>query len=263
MENYLEINKAAWNAKVPSHLNSEFYDMENFKHGNTSLKEIELALLSDIHNKNIIHFQCHFGQDTISLERLGAKVIGIDFSEDAIRAAKALAILLKSNTEFVCTDIYQIPNLIQQKFDIVFTSYGTVGWLPDINKWAASVVHCLDKGGKLIMVDFHPVLWMYSDDFSHVQYKYSNAEPIIEVWEGSYADKTSTQKSKSISWNHGLGEIIQALINVGMQIEILAEHHCSPYNIFPEMKEISPNRFCIEKFGDKIPYVYSIVAIKK
>lgn len=259
-ENYIDINRAAWNSKVGSHVTSEFYDVENFKRGASSLKEIELALLGDITNAEIIHFQCHFGQDTISLERLGAKVVGVDFSDEAIQAAQNLAKDLNSKATFICSDIYSVPEIISQQFDIVFTSYGTIGWLPDITKWAKCVKHCLKQGGKLVMADFHPVVWMYSDDFSYVQYKYSNEAPIVEAWEGSYADKTSTQKSKSISWNHGLAEILQALINVGLTIKVIQEHHFSPYNIFPEMVEILPDRFCIKKFGDKIPYVYAIVA---
>lgn len=130
MENYLEINKKSWNAKVEPHLKSDFYFVNEFLQGRTSLNSIELELLGDVKDKTILHLQCHFGQDSISLSRMGAKVTGIDLSDKAIEAAKDLAKQCDTNTEFICSDVYELPNILNQKFDIVFTSYGTIGWLP-------------------------------------------------------------------------------------------------------------------------------------
>jgi 2-polyprenyl-3-methyl-5-hydroxy-6-metoxy-1,4-benzoquinol methylase len=135
-ENYIEINRQSWNNRTEVHLKSEFYDLAGFLNGKTSLNEIELNLLGDITGKTILHLQCHFGQDTISLSRLGANVTGVDFAEKAIESAKQLAKDTNSNTKFICCDIYDLSNHIDEKFDIVFTSYGTIGWLPDLDKWA-------------------------------------------------------------------------------------------------------------------------------
>ncbi len=136
MENYLETNRKSWNAKVEPHLKSDFYFVDEFLKGRTSLNSIELELLGEIAGKSILHLQCHFGQDSISLSRLGAQVTGIDLSDTAIEAAKNLAQKAETSTEFICTDLYNLPNVLDRKFDMVFTSYGTIGWLPDLKKWA-------------------------------------------------------------------------------------------------------------------------------
>jgi len=138
--NYIEINKQSWNKKTDAHINSDFYDMPGFLNGNTSLNSIELELLGDITGKEILHLQCHFGQDTISLGRLGAHATGVDLSDNAIAQAKLLTEKTKADAKFICCDIYELPNYLDKQFDIVFTTYGTIGWLPDLNKWA-SIIH--------------------------------------------------------------------------------------------------------------------------
>lgn len=178
MENYLEINKNSWNSKVDTHLKSDFYFVDEFLNGRTSLNSIELELLGDIKDKSILHLQCHFGQDSISLSRMGAKVTGIDLSDKAIEAAKDLVKKTGTDTQFICTDLYNLPNVLDRKFDVVFTSYGTIGWLPDLNKWAKIISHFLKPNGKFIMAEFHPVVWMFDDDFEVVKYNYFNEAPI-------------------------------------------------------------------------------------
>ena len=132
--NYIEKNKAAWNSRTDHHFNSSFYDVENFLKGKNSLNDIELKLLKDVIGKNILHLQCHFGQDTISLARMGANVTGVDLSDNAINKAIQLANSAKVNATFICCDIYDLPKHLDKKFDIVFTSYGTIGWFPDLSK---------------------------------------------------------------------------------------------------------------------------------
>ena len=134
--NYIEINKNSWNKRTAVHLKSEFYDQEKFLKGQSSLNDIELNLLGNIEGKSILHLQCHFGQDSISLSRLGAKVSGVDLSDKAIEAARQIAKETNENTNFICCDIYDLPKFLNQQFDIVFTSYGTIGWLPHLGKWA-------------------------------------------------------------------------------------------------------------------------------
>ena len=164
-ENYIEINKQSWNNRLESHLKSDFYNIEGFLNGKTSLNEIELDLLGDVQGKNILHLQCHFGQDTISLGRLGANVTGIDLSDKAIESAIELSKKTKTASTFICCNIYDLPQQLEKKFDIVFTSYGTIGWLPDLDKWASIISSYLKPNGKLVFVEFHPVLWMYNDNF--------------------------------------------------------------------------------------------------
>lgn len=256
---YLEINKKLWNEKVAHHVLSDFYDMPSFLGGKTSLKSIELDLLGDIKGKKILHLQCHFGQDSISLARMGASVRGVDFSEAAIEKANELAKQTAVDACFTCTDIYNLPNVLDEQFDIVFTSYGTIGWLPDMDKWAGVVAHFLKPGGRFIMVDFHPVLWMFDIEFSRIQYAYFNKEAIIETLNGTYADRTAPLQNTEIGWNHSFSEILTALLEKGLALKHLGEYDYSPYNCFSNMAEIEPGKFRIIHLEDKIPMLYSLL----
>jgi 2-polyprenyl-3-methyl-5-hydroxy-6-metoxy-1,4-benzoquinol methylase len=257
---YKEVNRQSWNDRVDAHLESDFYDLEGFRRGNTSLTEIELDLLGEVSGKYILHLQCHFGQDTLSLQRMGANCTGIDLSDKAIGAAKKLNEELGLNARFIACDVYDSPNHINEKFDIVFTSYGTIGWLPDLDRWASVISHFLKPGGMLVFVEFHPVVWMYDDDFTEVKYSYLKSDPILDEEEGTYADREAEIKIRNISWNHGLSEVITALLKQGLKIESFKEYDYSPYNCFNGTVEFEPGKFRIEKLEDKIPMVYSVVA---
>lgn len=263
MENYIKINKQTWNNKTEVHINSDFYDNENFLKGKSTLNTIELELLGDISNKKILHLQCHFGQDSLSLSRLGAKVTGVDFSDKAIEKAKEFNSILKLEATFICCDIYDLPSYLNEKFDIVFTSYGTIGWLPDLTKWANIVSQFLKPNGKFIMADFHPVVWMFDNDFAAIFYNYFNIEPIIEDESGTYADRYSEIEAKTITWNHPTSEVLNALIQAGLEINSFNEFDYSPYNCFNETEEFENGKFRIKSFGNKIPMVFSIEATKK
>lgn len=262
-ENYLEINRQSWNNRVETHLKSDFYDNENFIKGKSSLNAIELNLLGDIHGKSILHLQCHFGQDSISLSRLGAKVTGVDLSDKAIDSAKQIAKETQSTARFICCDIYDLPNHLNEKFDIVFTSYGTIGWLPDLDKWADIISTFLKPSGRFVFVEFHPVVWMFDDNFDKIDYRYFNSGAIIETESGTYADKKAAISQSYVAWNHGIGEVLNSLISHNLEINSFDEFDYSPYNCFNKTVEFEPNKFRIEHLSDKIPMVYSIVAIKK
>lgn len=261
--NYIEINKKTWNNKTEVHLNSDFYDNENFLNGKSSLNEIELVLLGDVTDKKILHLQCHFGQDTLSLARMGAKTTGVDLSDKAIQTAQEMNDQLGLNTNFICCDLYDLPNHLNEQFDIVFTSYGTIGWLPDLDKWAKIVSQFLKPNGKFIMADFHPVVWMFDNDFKEVFYSYFNVEPIIEEETGTYADKNAPMEAKTITWNHPTSEVLNALISNGIQLNSFNEYDYSPYNCFNQTEEFEPKKYRIKHLGNKIPMVYSIKATKQ
>jgi SAM-dependent methyltransferase len=262
-DNYIAINKQSWNNRVQSHLNSDFYDLEGFLKGKSSLNSIELQLLGEIKNKHILHLQCHFGQDSLSLGRLGAHVTGVDLSDKAIESAIELADKTKIDADFICSDIYELPKYLDKIFDIVFTSYGTIGWLPDLDKWAKIVSKYLKPGGKFIFVEFHPLVWMFDDDFQKIAYHYFNKEVIIETETGSYADKTADFTQEYVMWNHSMSDVINSLIKNGMEINSLDEFDYSPYNCFNKTEEFDTNKFRIKHLDNKIPMVYAIVATKK
>lgn len=262
-DNYLDINKLAWNNKTEVHVGSAFYNMAEFLQGKSSLNTIELELLGDISGKKVLHLQCHFGQDTISLGRMGADVTGMDLSDKAIEKARELAATTGVPARFICCDVYSLPKHLDEQFDIVFTSYGTIGWLPDLQKWAGVVSRFLKPGGVFIMADFHPVVWMYDNNFKKVAYNYFKDEPIVEMETGTYADVTAPIETELISWNHSLAEILNSLIDAGLEINRFNEYDYSPYNCFSNTEEFAPGRFRITRFGNKIPMVYSIKATKK
>lgn len=261
--NYIEINRHSWNNRTDAHLKSDFYDVENFIKGKTSLNSIELELLGDVTGKSILHLQCHFGQDTISLNRLGATVTGVDLSDKAIESANQLAKATNSKANFICCDIYDLPDHLDQQFDIVYTSYGTIGWLPDLNKWAKIISQFLKPNGQFIFVEFHPVIWMFDDNFEKIGYNYFNSGAIIESESGTYADKNATISQEYVMWNHGLSEVLNSLINNRLEINSLKEYDYSPYNCFTKTIEFEPKKYRIEHLENKIPIVYSLVATKK
>lgn len=262
-ENYIEINRQFWNNRTDTHLRSEFYDLDNFIKGKTSLNSIELDLLGNVTGKTILHLQCHFGQDTISLNRLGAEATGVDLSDKAIESAKHIAKETNANAHFICCDVYDLPNHLDQQFDIVYTSYGTIGWLPDLDKWAEVVSHFLKPGGKFVFVEFHPVVWMFDDNFEQIAYRYFNTGAIVESETGTYADKTAQITQEYVMWNHSLSEVVNSLITNGLVINLLNEYDYSPYNCFNKTVEFEPGKYRIEHLDNKIPMVYAITAKKK
>lgn len=260
--NYQEINRNTWNKKTKVHLESAFYDLSGFLNGKSSLNAIELNLLGDIRNKRILHLQCHFGQDSISLARLGAHVTGVDLSDAAIEAAKKLAVDCGVDTQFIACDLYDSPKHIEEKFDLVFTSYGTIGWLPDLERWAKIVQSFLKPGGSFVFVEFHPVLWMFDDDFQTVNYKYFNNGPIHETSSGTYAEPNADLISETVNWNHGIGEVLSSLLSSGLKIQDFEEFDYSPYACFKHVEEFEPGKYRIKHLKNNIPMVYALRAIK-
>ena len=262
IDNYKNVNKQTWNNKVDIHVASDFYNVSDFLSGKNSVPEIDLELLGEIKGKSILHLQCHFGQDTLSLARLGAKCTGVDLSDKAIEKAQQLNEELNLDAKFICCDVYESPNHLDEKFDIVYTSYGTIGWLPDLDEWAKVISHFLKPNGKLVFVEFHPVVWMFDDDFTKIKYHYHNEKPILEEYIGTYADQNADIKTDYIGWNHSLSEVFQSLMNNDLQIEYFEEYDYSNYNCFNEMIEFEPNKFRIKHLENKIPMMYSLVGRK-
>lgn len=260
--NYEKVNKSNWNKRLDLHLNSDFYKMNAFKQGATSLNDIELNLLGDINGLDLVHLQCHFGQDSLSLARMGANVIGVDLSDKCVEKAKELSDELALNADFICSNVMNCTNVIDKQFDIVFTSYGTITWLPELQTWAKQVFKLLKPGGKFIMVDFHPFIWMYDDDLNRIDYNYFNSDAITGEETGSYANKQSDEQIEYVCWNHALSETVMALVNEGLSLSYLGEYNYSPYDVFPGMIKDTSDHYRIEKFGDKVPLCFSIIASK-
>lgn len=258
-----EINKNTWNTKVAVHAKSEFYDIDNFLRGKTSLNKYEINALNDISGKSILHLQCHFGQDTLSLSRKGAICTGVDISDKGIELAKKLNLDLNLDAQFVCCNVLETSKYVSEMFDIVFTSYGTIGWLPDLKPWAKMIAERLKPDGFFYIVEFHPIAWMFDYTVSPpvMKYGYQQKEAIYEEYEGTYANPSSDMISKEFGWNHSLGEVVTALADAGLHIEYLKEHDASPYDIFPGLVKNEEGMF--ELANKMYPLIFELKAIKK
>ena len=259
---YFAVNKATWNTKVKVHANSDMYNMQAFKDGKSSLMSYEIDALGDVKGKSLLHLQCHFGQDTLSWSRAGAKCTGVDLSDEGIKLAKSLNTELNLDAQFVCCNVLDTAKHVKDIFDVVFTSYGVIGWLPDLKPWGQIIADKLKKGGTFYMAEFHPIVWMfdYLDGKPIMTYGYMQDEAIYEEYEGTYANESSKMISKEYGWNHGLSEVINALTNAGLQIEYLKEHNASPYNVLPDLIE---NNDGFYETKDKLyPLIFELKATK-
>ena len=238
-------NLALWNARTAHHVGSAFYDVPGFLAGQSSLKEIELALLGHVAGKRMLHLQCHFGQDTLSLARMGAHGTGLDFSDAAIAAARDLAAQAGVEARFVCADVLDAHAACGGDYNIVFTSYGVLGWLPDLKPWATQVAACLKRGGHFVMAEFHPVVWMFDNALERVTYPYFNRQAIVEnETNGTYADRAADLSGhQSITWNHPLADVLHALLGAGLRLEVFQELDYSPYDCMANLHEVAPGRW--------------------
>ena len=260
---WFEANRLGWNLRTPVHVQSQFYDVEAWKAGRTSLNPMEIREVGDVKGKKLLHLQCHFGQDSLSWARLGARVTGCDLSDAAVAEARRLGALEAASARFIQCNLYDLPQHLKGRFDIVFTSYGSIGWLPDLQRWAAVIAHFLKRGGFFYMVDFHPVLWMFDSNFREIQYAYHNSGPIVADNQGTYADGQAPIQYRDYGWNHALSEIINSLLSQGLRLEFLNEVSWSPYNCFSGCVQGEDGNYRIKGLEDKLPMLYSLKVIRK
>jgi SAM-dependent methyltransferase len=193
---------------------------------------------------------------------MGADVTGVDFSGEAIKTAIELNGRLGLHARFICTDIYELPAKLNEQYDIIYTSYGVLGWLPDMKRWAQIVSRYLKPQGHLVLVEFHPVIWMFDNEFREILYSYFNKEAIIETLNGTYANREAEIKKTEIGWNHDLSEVVGSLLDAGLNIKSFTEYDSSPYNCFRNTVEIDPGQFQIKGLEGKIPMLYALKAQK-
>jgi SAM-dependent methyltransferase len=226
------LNQAFWDERVPIHVAGRFYDVEGFRAGRETLRPFELEEMGDVAGRELVHLQCHFGQDTLSWARHGARVSGLDFSAPGIEAARRLADEMGIAADFVAADVYDaVEALGHRRFDVVYTGLGAINWLPDIERWAGVVAALLRPGGFLYLAEFHPFSAVFADEELTVRHPYFHTEPSGWDAPGTYADLTAkTEHNRTLEWNHGLGTVVTALVAAGLRIEFLREHD---YTLFP------------------------------
>jgi SAM-dependent methyltransferase len=266
VDEYLRKNLEMWNDRAPLHAQSDFYDVEGFKKGRCTLYPMELEEIGDVAGKSLLHLMCHFGMDTLSWARLGARVTGMDFSDKAIELARSLSKELEIEANFVCCNIYDLPEKLDGKFDIVYTSAGVLCWLPDLKRWAEIISHFLKPGGFFYILEGHPFMNMLLSDSPDISgpeitrsYFYT-AEPEIYESAESYTGQQTDRVHTGNEWTHSLGDIINAIISAGLQIEFLHEFPKIFFKAVPYMEQDDDGFWHIK--GDKVPLIFTLKAAK-
>lgn len=267
MQDYMNANRTLWNELTPIHARSAFYDVEGFKRGRIALMNIEREELGDVAGKTLLHLQCHFGMDTLSWARLGASVTGVDFSEEAIALAQSLSQELGIAAHFLHANIYDLPDVLDEQFDVVFTSYGALTWLPDLEQWGQLIARYLKPGGTFYIAESHPFMHIFDGEKDTTTYRvgyryFQGSEPLKFEGDGDYADHSAKVTHPSYEWNHRLGEIVNALTGAGLHIEFLHEFPVCAWQAFPFLEEGTDGWWRVRDGMLPIPMTFSIKATR-
>jgi SAM-dependent methyltransferase len=271
-DGYRRANVSLWDEWAELHRGSAMYDLVGFKKGRTSLNGIELDEVGDVRGKTLLHLQCHFGLDTLSFARLGAKVTGVDFSDRATSLACSVRSevgIKESDARFVCSDVYDLEGKLDGRFDIVYTSYGVLAWLRDLDEWSRLVTRFLSPKGFFYMVELHPFLNCFDQDspdpsLLRVRFPYfpESGRPLRVRTHGSYADRTAHVKEPfSYQYDHPLSEVVSALTKHGLRVEFLHEFPFCYHRIFPWLvQKKGDNRWVFPRRVPSFPLLFSIKA---
>lgn len=268
MQQYTQANRANWNERTPYHERSDFYNLEAFRKGALSLTPIEREELGDVSSRSLLHLQCHFGMDTLSWARLGASVTGVDISDKAIKLARTLAREQGIDARFVCSDIYELRNSLDGEFDIVYTSYGVLCWLGDLDRWARIAASYVKPGGTFYIAENHPFVHIFepSEDGERIEPRnryFHDPEPEFCEPDGTYADLEADIRTSSYQWRHHLGEIVTVLASAGLRIEFLHEFPYMSWNPFPAMERDEQGLWRMQDRKLDLPLTFSLKATRR
>jgi SAM-dependent methyltransferase len=272
-DDYLAVNRAGWDERAPAHARSSGYAVDRFVSDPAFLSEVvrfDVPRLGDVTGLRGVHLQCHIGTDTISLSRLGATMTGLDFSAAALTEARAIAESAGASVDFVQSDVYSALDVLEREaYDLVFTGIGALCWLPDVRRWAGIVNALLRPGGRLFIREGHPMLWTLDDvdedPVLTVRYPYfETADPVVTEDEGTYVETdVAFANNLTRSWNHGVGEIMTALMDEGLTITAFEEHDSVPWNALPgAMHEVGGGEFRLVDRPERLAASYTLQARK-
>jgi SAM-dependent methyltransferase len=263
-------NQALWDEWTRIHETSAFYDLESFKKGGSRLRAYELEEIGPVDGLDVLHLQCHFGIDTLSFARLGARVTGADFSPAAVALARRVAAEIGyPEARFVQSNVYDLPSALDGDFDLVYTSRGVLGWLPDAAGWAKVVAHYVRPGGRFYLNEIHPVAQALESEGVglgelRLVYPYwEHATPLTFPVEGSYADRSAEiAVTREHGWDHSLGEIVTALIDAGLVIRSLREYPFCEWQLDFAVKGPDGKWRLPGELDGRMPLSFSILAEK-
>jgi SAM-dependent methyltransferase len=273
VEDYRHVNRALWDERGPAHAASPDYNVQQFVDDPTFLSDVvrfDLPLLGDVKGLDGVHLQCHIGTDTLSLARLGAHMTGVDFSAASLAEARALADAVSAEIRFVEAEVYDATEVLgREQFDLVYTGVGALGWLPEIRRWGALVADLLRPGGRFFMREGHPVMWALDDSRDDQllvleEPYFERAEPTVWDEGGTYVETDAVfTQTRSLEWNHGMGEIVTALLDAGLTISGLVEHDSLPWNgLTGKMERIGGGEWRLVDRPWRLPHSYTLLAVK-
>jgi SAM-dependent methyltransferase len=273
MADYIEMNRKCWDDRAAAHAASPDYGFERFRADPSHLSEVvrfDLPLLGDVSGLRGVHLQCHIGTDTLSLARLGAEMTGLDFSDASLAEARRLSEMAGPPVDYVRADVYDAADVLGDGgFDLVYTGIGALCWLPRIDRWAEVVARLLRPGGRLFIREGHPMLWALDENQAHgpvVGYPYfEQPDPLVDDDDGTYvATDTVFTQNASASWNHGLGEIVTALIEHGLDLTGLTEHDSTPWDALPgQMTSDGRGEYRLTERPERLAATYTLRARKR
>ncbi len=270
---YRAVNHANWESRVRHHAASDEYRLQQYRSDPELLSEVvtfDLPRLGSIEGLDVVHLQCHIGTDTISLARLGARVTGLDFSSSALAVAAELAESAGNAVDYVEADLYDATEALgAERFDLVYTGVGALCWLPDVNRWAATVASLLRPGGELFIREGHPVLWAMDDprpdELLVLAFPYFETTGVHFSEPDTYVGQDAPLESPDIvHFNHGLAEIFNALWNAGMEITLFEEHDSVPWNALgDQMHDVGGGEYRLIDQPERLAASYTLRARKR
>lgn len=273
-DDYLSLNRSSWDERAPAHAASSDYAFGRFAADPEYLSDVvrfDLPRLGSVAGLRGIHLQCHIGTDTISLARLGADMCGLDFSAASIAEARRLSQLARSNVGFHEADVYRAVEVVgASRFDLVFTGIGALCWLPSVGRWAEVVASLLAPGGRLFLREGHPVLWSLAAPLRGGELViddayFERAEPTVVEHPSTYVATDATfANNVTHQWNHGIGEVVTALLEQGLELTGLVEHDSVPWEALPgDMEQVGAGEWRLRDRPYRLPHSYTLQAVKR
>lgn len=258
----MSVNRRKWDESVPLHVSSAMYDVPSFLRGRSTLRPLELREVGPVRGRSLLHLQCHFGLDTLSWARLGAEAVGVDFSLPAIRAARKLARRAGVEARFLRSNVYDLPKVLDEQFDIVYTAKGALCWLPDIDRWAEVVARFLRPGGTFYLLEDHPVGELFRNEKGttalELEIPYFRGEALRGEYDGTYATDAKMKHRVSYEWIHPVSHVLSALIDHGINIVSVREFPYSYWRRFSFMTEDRKGWWHLPQEKGLIPLIWSV-----
>lgn len=261
-DRFIDANRSVWEEWTRTGMTPAFGKLERFRRGEEVLQGFELDEVGDVSGKSLLHLQCHFGMDTLAWARHGASVTGVDFSEEAIDLAHQLRADVGMDAQFVRSDVYRLPEVLDERFDLVYTSFGVLAWLPELDRWARVIDHFLEPGGSFYIADYHPFALVFTEteDIAHPTFtqSYFRADEPMEL-----AGEEGGQRFVIYGWPYTLGGIVSALAAVGLRIEFLHEFPFSESRHLDFLVERHDGTWTLpEGLHGNLPLLFSLRATK-